>query len=575
MHYATQNALQHRIVDARGDKKLMPAALTRTLVLPVAFATMLALAAGAYAQAVNYSYDQLGRIVTVTYPDGKQIVYTYDAAGNRTQHVVSASTVNRAPVAVDDTKTATEGAPYTFDPRTNDSDPDGNALTVTNVSNGESGTATVGGGGTSITYTPTLGRVASDLITYSISDGNGMSASAAVTITIGNAAPTAVNDAITVLENGSLVFDPRTNDTDPGQDPLTITGFTNGTKGTVTMAGGTSLTFTPNANLFGTDSFTYTISDDAGGTSTATVSVTITSTNQAPVAVNDTQTLAFNTPKTFDPRTNDSDPDGDAFTITAKTNGTKGTVAIGAGGTSVTYTPTTGQSGADSFTYTISDPESATATGTVNINITPNAPPVAVNDQHNVTRNVAKTFDPRTNDSDPDYGPITITAKTDGTKGTVTIGAGGTSVTYTPNLNALGADSFTYAISDQHGATATATVSINIQATNTAPVAVADDLQIDGITAFIGSIDPRWNDTDANGDALIVTTASTGSYGNVTFAGDGVVQYTRTSNKPTANSPYKYATISYTISDGRGGTANGTINVTLHYALDCGGEPCP
>lgn len=457
----------------------MRTGLVRGLKTSAATALVLLAAASAHAQAVNYGYDELGRIRTVTYADGKQIVYTYDAAGNRTQHVVSATTVNRAPVAVDDAKTATEGAPYTFDPRTNDSDPDGNALTITNVSNGVHGTATIGGAGTSLTYTATKGRVAGDAITYAISDGNGMSASATVTLTIANAAPVAVNDAITVTENQSpgLIFDPRTNDSDPGQDPFTITAKTNGAKGTVTIGtGGTSLTYKPTATLFGADSFTYTITDDEGGAATATVNVTITSTNQAPVAVADAKSVHRNIALNFNPRTNDTDPDNDALTITAKTNGAKGTVAIVGGGTSLIYTPNTNALGADSFTYTIADAENATSTATVSITIDDlNDPPTANTDSAyksaSTTAGMWVTIDPRWNDTDPETDPLTVTAKTNGANGTVTILNNGTQVKYQrtssyPSGGQSAYDSYTYTISDGHGGSATGTVNVEIYNNN-------------------------------------------------------------------------------------------------------------
>lgn len=352
--------------------------ISKTLILP-AFAVMLTLASVAFSQqAVTYSYDQLGRIIAVTYADGKQIVYAYDAAGNRTQHVVSASTINRPPVAVDDAKTASEGVPYAFDPRTNDSDPDGNPLTITNVSNGQYGTASVGGGGTSVTYTATAGRVGTDLITYSISDGTN-SVSAAVTITIANSPPTPVTDAISVNRgaNPGLTFDPRTNDTDPGLDPFTVTAKTNGTKGTVTLAAdGTSVTYKPTPPLYGSDSFTYTITDDAGGAAVGTVNVTINYVNTAPTAAADWAYKVVhqgNFNMSFDPRINDTDAEGDPITITAKTNGSYGTVGI-VNGTTLTYTRTSNfpplyESATDNFTYTISDGQGATSVGNVTINV--------------------------------------------------------------------------------------------------------------------------------------------------------------------------------------------------------------
>jgi YD repeat-containing protein len=385
MHYACVNKCATRERPRRAartrEEIAMPMTTLRALASPVSFGIALTLATAAYAQqTATYTYDQLGRIITVTYAGGKQIIYSYDAAGNRTQHVVSATTVNRPPIAVDDTKTVTEGTPFTFDPRANDSDPDGNPITVTNVSNGEYGTASIGGGGTSITYTAPKGRVPGDVINYTISDGNNMSASATVALTIANAPPIAVADAITVIRGSAIgvTFDPRTNDSDPGQDPFTVTAKTNGTKGTVTLgAGGTSLTYKPNPAVFGTDSFTYTVTDDQGASATATVNATIQFVNTAPVANNDT---AYKLAKkisgmfvSIDPRLNDTDAEGDTLTITSATNGAYGTVTV-SGGAGVTYTrtsnyPPPGQFANDVFTYTVSDGYGGTATGTVVVNI--------------------------------------------------------------------------------------------------------------------------------------------------------------------------------------------------------------
>lgn len=105
---------------------------------------------------------------------------------------------------------------------------------------------------------------------------------------------------------------------------------------------------------------------DAAGNRTSTV--TAAPGSCPPTAVNDSMTTAFNTPTTSDPRANDSDPNGFAFTITAASMPGHGAAAVNSG-TSVTYTPSTGYSGADSFTYTISNGHgSATATVSVTVN---------------------------------------------------------------------------------------------------------------------------------------------------------------------------------------------------------------
>ncbi len=429
--------------------------------------------AGSALAGATYSYDSLGRIISVRYDDGKQIVYKYDAAGNRTQHIVSATTVNRKPVTAGDAVTLTEDQnSLTLNPRTNDSDPDGNPLTLFSVGNGVYGTAALSGGNTTVTYSSTYKRNATDKVVYTITDGQGMDASGEVTVTLANLDPVAVNDVASTAKNTFVFsFDPRVNDSDPGGDAFTITSKSTPSHGVLTIVnGGTLLAYTPTANYTGPDSFTYTVTDVDGGTATATVNVTVTHGTLPPVAVNDSRTTLTNTAFTTDPRTNDSDDSG-TITITAKTNGTKGTVVIN-GGTSVTYTPNTGQTGADSFTYTITDLDGMTATATVNVTIqNANSPPVAVNDTVdlvgtyeaggvNGTQPTA-TFDPRVNDNDPDNNALTITNVTQPTNGSAS--TNGTSVTITHNNVCLTAvqtqvGSVTYTISDGLGGTATATI---------------------------------------------------------------------------------------------------------------------
>lgn len=318
---------------------------------------------------VIYTYDLLGRLVYVHYAGGNTIHYVYDAAGNRTQ--VATNSTNYAPLAFPDLASTDETVPLTFDPRVNDQDPEGDTLTITAKTNGTHGTVTINGG-TSLTYAPTGYYSGGDSFTYTISDGHSHTATATVSMTVNfvNQPPVAVNDSITTNHNTPITFDPRTNDSDPEGDPITITGKTDGAHGAVVINSGTSLTYTPTTGYSGSDSFTYTISDTHGHTATATVSVTITNINQPPVAVDDNYSIPAGTKTyTYDPRINDSDIDGDTLTITAVSTPSLGTVTINSG-TSLTSKFGPGgisDSSSQVFTYTISDGHGHTATATVTI----------------------------------------------------------------------------------------------------------------------------------------------------------------------------------------------------------------
>lgn len=326
------------------------------------------------AAADTFTYDLLGRVRTQLSADGKLTTYSYDAAGNRTSVVTTASAANRPPVAVNDAAGLNEGvASLTFDPRVNDSDPDGNPITIVSNSLAQFGTLTRTT--TTLTYTPNAGTrrfSAQDSFTYTIQDSVGARASAVVTIDLINLPPIAATDTISVARNlggaAPYVFDPRANDSDPGGDAFTIMAVSAPAHGT-SFRTPTSVGYTPTALYTGPDSFTYTIQDTEGATAVGTINVNVFApANTGPTANDDYFTIdpPLTAPQEWDPRVGDTDPDGDPLLITAVTQGSIGTVQILYGGQAVRYTATTVGS-SDSFTYTISDGQGHTATATVHV----------------------------------------------------------------------------------------------------------------------------------------------------------------------------------------------------------------
>ena len=135
---------------------------------------------------------------------------------------------------------------------------------------------TVVGHNAFVTYTPASGFCGTDSFTYTISDGNGGSDTATVTINVScvNDGPTANDDQGSTPEDTPVTVDVLANDTDPENDPLTVIGVTQPSHGSVTN-NGNDVTYTPNADFCGSDSFTYTISDGNGGSDTATVIIDV------------------------------------------------------------------------------------------------------------------------------------------------------------------------------------------------------------------------------------------------------------------------------------------------------------
>jgi hypothetical protein len=187
--------------------------------------------------------------------------------------------VNDPPVARPDKASTPLNTPITLHVTSNDSDPEGDSLTVTVGTQPLHGTVTCGGSTGSCTYTPAAGFTGTDSYTYTVRDGHGGTATATVTITVPNGAPTANPDTIAVLSGTPAVIPVLGNDTDPNGDPLTVISHTNPSHGTVTCTpagAATVCTYTATPGYTGPDTFTYTVSDGHGNTSTTTVSTTVT-----------------------------------------------------------------------------------------------------------------------------------------------------------------------------------------------------------------------------------------------------------------------------------------------------------
>ena len=187
--------------------------------------------------------------------------------------------LNEGPSAADDAITVDfESSANLIDVLANDSDPDGDVLTITAVSVPAHGTATITGGG--ISYTPAAGYSGSDSFTYTISDGHGGTATAAVTVTVNPAAdpnqlPIAVNDDGGVLKGYDTDIDVLANDSDPDGDSLTVIEVEHTGPGiaTITINDDNTVHYQSIHGYSGPDTFEYTISDGHGGTAKATVTI--------------------------------------------------------------------------------------------------------------------------------------------------------------------------------------------------------------------------------------------------------------------------------------------------------------
>ncbi|MCU7880520.1 MAG: retention module-containing protein [Candidatus Thiodiazotropha sp. (ex Lucinoma aequizonata)] len=473
---------------------------------------------------------------------------------------VTVGGLNDAPVAIDDTVGTNEDIPVTVTVLPNDTDPDGDTLTVTSVTQGANGSVVIDPVSGNPIYTPNLDFNGTDIFTYTVDDGNGATDTATVTVTVGgvNDTPVAVDDTVNTVEDNPITVDVLPNDSEPDGDTLTVTSVTQGTNGSVSIdpVSGNPI-YTPNLNFNGTDAFTYSVDDGNGATDTATVTVSVGSVNDTPVAVDDAVGTNEVVPVIIDVLPNDSDLDGDILSITSVTQGTNGTVAIDPISGNPVYTPNLNFNGTDTFTYTIDDGNGGTDTATVTITVgSVNDAPVAVDDTVGTNEDAPVTVAVLPNDSDQDGDTLSITLVTQGTNGFVSIDLVSGNPVYTPNLNFNGTDTFTYTIDDGNGGTDTAKVTVTVGGVNDAPVAVDDTVGTNEDVPVTVVVLP--NDSDPEGDILTVISVIQGTNGTVTIdlvSGNPI--YTPNLNFNGTD------TFTYTIDDGNGGTDTATVTVTV------------
>ncbi len=400
-----------------------------------------------------------GGSMTDAYPDG---VYEDDSENSFfTYSTMSTPPVNSPPLSYAQAVTTEENK--AMDITVTASDPDGDTLTYTLVSSPSSGT--VSGMMPDVSYTPQADFTGADSFTFKVNDGNLDSNTATVTITVTetttNTAPLAYAQAVTTEENTAM--DITVAASDPDGDTLTYTLVSSPANGTLS---GTipDVSYTPQTDFTGADSFTFKVNDGNLDSNTATVTITVidTTTNTAPLAYAQAVTTEKNT--ALDIAVTATDPDGDTLTYTlvsAPANGTlSGTLP------DVSYTPQAGFTGADSFTFKVNDGDLDSNTATVTITVTEtttNTVPLAYAQAVTTEKNMALDITVTAIDSDGDTLTYTlVSAPANGTlSGTLP------DVSYTPQASFTGADSFTFKVNDGNLDSNTVTVTITVVETTT------------------------------------------------------------------------------------------------------------
>ncbi len=435
---------------------------------------------------------------------------------------------------------------------------DTGTLSFTLVTEPSNGSAVVNPDG-SFTYLPAADFSGTDTFTFQVSQGNGgLTATGQVTVQIAavNDAPVIQDRAFSMNEDAALV---RTlTGTDADGDPISfaIVAGQGPVNGAAVLLPDGSFSYVPNANFFGNEVITYSVSDGDGGVSTGTISVTVSAVNDAPVTPDDSATTAEDTSLSLDVLALASDIDSASLTLQSVQGAGHGTVSLVAG--QAVYVPEADYTGPDSFTYTVSDGDGGVSTGTISVTVSAvNDAPVTPDDSATTAEDTSLSLDVLALASDIDSASLTLQSVQGAGHGTVSLVAG--QAVYVPEADYTGPDSFTYTVSDGDGGVSTGTVSVTVSAVNDAPVTPDDSATTAEDTSL--SLDVLALASDIDSASLTLQSVQGAGHGTVSLVA-GQAVYVPEADYTGPDS------FTYTVSDGDGGVSTGTISVTVSAVND-------
>jgi gliding motility-associated-like protein len=460
---------------------------------------------------------------------------------------ITVTAVNDAPVASAQSVTTAEDVAKAI--TLAGTDADGNALTYIIVASPAHGS--LSGSGANRTYTPASNYNGSDNFTFKVNDGtvDSNTATISITVTAVNDAPVANNQSITTAEDVAKAITLVATDVDG--NTLTYGIVTAPAHGTLTGSI-PNLTYTPAANYNGPDNFTFKANDGTVDSNIATVSITVTAVNDAPVASAQSVTTAEDVAKAI--TLAGADADGNALTYIIVASPAHG--SLSGSGANRTYTPASNYNGPDNFTFKVNDGTVNSNTATVTITVTAvNDAPVANSQNVNYVQNTAKGI--VLTGSDPESDPITFAIIGLPANGILTGSA--PNVTYTPNLNYTGSDNFTFRVNDGNLNSTIATVFLSIDpGSNVAPVAFDQSV----VVVEDAATDIHLVASDNNiADVLIFSVVSAPVHGTLSGSGADVI-YTPDPNNTQADA------FTFRVFDGTIFSNTATVSITFTSVPD-------
>jgi len=487
-----------------------------------------------------------------------------DNFGNCQQTIVAVTVLPAGnppqnPIAHHDMVETNEGQSVTIPVLTNDSNPQGGSLNISNTTSPPNGVIAVNPDGT-ITFTPSPGFNGINTFTYTVCNSNDLCATATVSVAVGNASPSnkyplSVNDFAAVSSGGTAIISLLANDTDPENQSLTASILSIPMHGTVGLDAETGeATYVSGAGFQGIDYFTYMACDDGFPAlcDTAYVAISVGDGNVPPIAQDDIVYGMENTTLNIPVSLNDSDANhapGDLIISSIPVLPQFGTVTID--GLQIIYQPNTGYTGNDEFSYLICDPAGDCDEATVTIIITDLV--FAMPDVVSTNENVSVEINVLSNDLGSSIGISNIG---NASNGTLTVEANGI-IIYTPSIGFSGSDSFVYQICDNFGncSQASVTVTVNQVVESNLPPIAQNDLSETAMGEPV-TIDVLANDSDPEEEILTISSVSNPLSGTVLILGNSIL-YTPDIGFTGTDQ------FNYTITDSYGNSSSATVTIQV------------
>ncbi|WP_441279814.1 VCBS domain-containing protein [Bradyrhizobium sp. 1200_D9_N1_2] len=550
---------------------------------------------GSYSlDAGNAAYQHLAQGATTDVVANYTVTDEHGATSNSTLTITLTGT-NDAPVAVADTDSGLEDSTITGTVASNDSDVDDGATlsysldaAVAGLTLNPDGSYSLDAGNAAYQHLA-QGATTDVVANYTVTDEHGATSNSTLTITLTgtNDAPVAVADTDSGLEDSTITGTVASNDSDVDDGATlsysldaAVAGLTLNPDGSYSLDAGNAA-YQHLAQGATTDVVAnYTVTDEHGATSSSTLTITLTGTNDAPVAVADTNSGSEDSTITGTVASNDSDIDDGAVLTYAQTSAVAGLALNPDGSYSLDAGNAAYQHLAQGATtdvvanYTVTDEHGATSNSSLTITLSgTNDAPVAVADTDSGLEDSTITGTVASNDSDVDDGAVLTYAQTSAVAGlalnpdgSYSLDAGNAAYQHL----AQGATTdvvANYTVTDEHGATSNSTLTITLSGTNDAPVAVADTdsgLEDSTITGTVAS-----NDSDVD-DGAILTYAQTSAVAGLALNPDGSYSL------DAGNAAYQHlaqgattdVVANYTVTDEHGATSNSTLTITLSGTND-------